>query len=420
LKNPYLLLVLSFLILGTSINLKANNNFKNGYLILLNGDTVFGYILEQKSLKAAKRCVFKETAKGGKKVYIPGEISGYRFTDGKYFVSREIGSVSKKNVQTVFLEFFIKGIVNIYYMVDGQGEHFYIEKMPYGLYELSEPGKKQAGVQISPLLYKGKLRSLMTDCPELETEINNTELNYNSLVELARDYHNKVCTSESCIIYERHASPVIFRFGIIAGTSFNKYRFGSEFYTDYGQGFQLGGTMRIQNVIFSNDKIGFRVDICIEKDFNHNFKTSEYENQLIYNDIIYNIGRNETGSDPRFVYKTELPIDMYVVDLKIPIIFDYKYDFGKTSVYSGIGISNKLVLSSNQALEIPDFKIQYGRNFNTYSFGLTGKMGIEFNTTHTQYLSLNLLYEYFIDPMAVNKYLRLRENNFAVQLGYTF
>jgi hypothetical protein len=164
------------------MNVLSNSNYKRGYIISLKGDTIQGYLLPQNSINASKKCNFRETPDADEKVYSPSEISAYRFIDGKYFVVRQITDAENQTTQNVFMEFFIKGVVSIYYYVDYLGEHYYIEKEPYGLRELSDPIRTNSSGQITPSLYKGKLRSLMADCPEVQSGISDAKLNYSSLV----------------------------------------------------------------------------------------------------------------------------------------------------------------------------------------------------------------------------------------------
>ena len=65
--------------------------------------------------------------------------------------------------------------------------------------------------------YKGKLFSIMQDCPELKNEIKRTKLDHKSLIKLSKDYHDIICKDNSCIIYERTVKPVQYKIIIDAG-----------------------------------------------------------------------------------------------------------------------------------------------------------------------------------------------------------
>jgi len=411
-----LLIVLTLLLL-TNHDLSANNTFKSGYIINLKGDTIHGYLLEQSSINASKRCIFKNKPEGDKLVYKPNDIFGYRFNEGKYYISKQIDSNQDQVKVTVFMEFLIKGIASIYYFVDDEGEHFYIEKTPFGLVELSDSDMNTYDDKQDALIYRGKLNVIMADCPEIKNEINNTQLNYSSLVKLSKDYHNRVCTTESCIIYEREATPATVNFGITLGISVNKYKFGSELVSDYRPDYQVGLSMRIKNVLFANDKLSMSMDLLFEIDSKYTMKPVSDKR---YVHVSYDGVEYILTSFPLYYTLQELPVDLKLFNLKIPLIVSYTFDFPKFSIVPGIGITNKFILSNNKEFKIENFEIQYGRTIQPYLIGLTGKIGLEKKLLNSKAVSLTILYEYLADPFAVNSLLRLTESKFTFQAGFRF
>jgi hypothetical protein len=391
--------------------------YKSGYVINLKGDTIKGYLLEQSSINASKKCVFKSTLDGEKIDYKPNEISGYRFIDGKYYISKQTGINKDQVKETVFMEFFIKGIACIYYYVDDKSEHFYIEKTPFGLIELSDPDMAIENATKAKSQYKGKLKFIMADCPEIVNEINDSQLNYSSLVKLSKDYHNRVCTTESCIIFERQPTPVKVDFGISIGSSFNKYKFGSELYSDYRPGFQIGVIMRLKNILFSNDKFGLSLGVLLEKDSKYTMKPFD-NNRYVhasYKDVNYIL-----TSFPLYYTVPELAVDLKLISLKIPLMINYNFDFRNISIVPGIGITNKFVLSNNKQFKMAYFEDEYGRTVQPYLLGFIGKFGFEKTILKARTLCFNFSYEFLADPSAVNYVLRLTENNYTFQVGFRF
>jgi hypothetical protein len=400
-----------------NFNLSANNTFKSGFIINLDGDTIKGYLLEQSSVNASKKCVFKTDLDKDKVVYSPNDIIGYRYIDGKYYISKSIKRNKDKVEETVFMEFFIKGIACIYYFVNEKGEHYYIEKAPFGLVELSDLDLTKENEQKGELIYKGKLKLIMADCPEIENEINNTILNYSSLVKLSKEYHYRVCTTESCIIYEREPTPVKVNIWIVIGLSYNKYKFGSELQSDYRPGYQAGISLRFKNVLLSNDKIGLGVDLLVETNSNYTMKPFE-NNRYIhvkYGGVDYVLNRYPNNN-----FIQDLPVDIELIGLKFPLMVNYNFAFRKMSLIPAIGISNKFILSCNKEFKIANFEDQYGRTIQPYLLGFVGKVGIEKTMRNTKGLSFNFMYEYLADPFAINSLLRLRENKFSFQVGFRF
>jgi hypothetical protein len=403
-----------------NFNLLSNDNFKKGYLITLNGDTIHGFLLAQNGINSYRNAIFKISLDGKEEEYSPEEIEGYRFIDGKYFVSIKLNTGPNKELKSVFMEYLIKGIISIYFYVDSQGDHYYIEKEPYGLRELSEPIKINNEGKISTSLYKGKLKSLMADCPEMDKDINSSQLNNSSLVSIAKKYHNYVCYNDSCIIYEKQTVPVSFSFLVTSGISYNNYRFGTELITDFGFGYHFGGAVKIQNGL-TNPNFDIYVGLFLEKDSRYILKACDKQRLVTYNNIVYNINNyGYTISTPVHTSISELSIDIGLVALKVPILLDGKYNFEKFSIHCGFGVINKFILSSNKTFSVLHFQEQYGRTFNTYCIGPNLKLGVEKKIFNNHLISCSLAYEYLFDPIALNSQLRLRENNFSFILAYLF
>jgi hypothetical protein len=186
------------ILISTGI-LNAQTDFRHGFIIKNNGDTIFGQIDYRGDLLMSSICKFK-SADNRIIEYSPNDIRAYRFIDSKYYVSREV------NLKRVFLEYLIKGQVNIYYMRDDKGDHYYIDREDVQLSKIPyEEGIKYVdGKQYS---YKSKkhigfLNLYMQDAPEFQSRIQTFKKpQHHNLIKLAEDYHNSVCEGEKCIIY---------------------------------------------------------------------------------------------------------------------------------------------------------------------------------------------------------------------------
>lgn len=181
--------------------LNAQTDFRPGYIVENSGDTIFGYIDYRGDLLMSSICRFKDTD-NTIKVFSPYEIMAYRFIDSKLFVSRKV------NDKNVFLEYLIKGKINIYFMRDASGGHYYIDKenvelteIPYEeriIYLYEVPFNHKSSKHIGVLSY------LMQDAPEFKSRIESiTKPDHQNLIKLAEDYHNTVCKDEECVIYQK-------------------------------------------------------------------------------------------------------------------------------------------------------------------------------------------------------------------------
>lgn len=174
----------------------AQEDFRKGYIIKINMDTLYGYI----NYNGTKYydCVFKDSLKGIEIIYKPFEIYGYRFIDGKYFISKSVTlKKSYRNNQElenssnygdkiisktwydedgtkehkVFLEYLFNGILNLYYFKDDKSiEHYLISKQKDTIIDLTpdEISIYQNGSltgTVKDEKYKSKLHYLMKDYP---------------------------------------------------------------------------------------------------------------------------------------------------------------------------------------------------------------------------------------------------------------
>jgi hypothetical protein len=194
--------------------LQAQTNFRAGYIIDLKNDTLTGEIDYRGDILMGEICVFK--AQNGKITkFEPQEIVGYRFKDDRYFIAKRI------NNKPIFLEFLIKGKINVYYYRNKSSDHYLIEKEGGKLVELpykerivykddtTSVTKNTKRYMYNSSQHIGILIYNMQDAPKLLEKIKNfKEPNHDNLIELAKDYHNTVCTTEACIVYQRKKTEV--------------------------------------------------------------------------------------------------------------------------------------------------------------------------------------------------------------------
>ena len=109
---------------------KAQTEFREGYIITKEKDTIYGELDHRGDRVMAKVCRFRKDDKVFK--YRPSEISAYRFTDGKFFVSKKIEG------RDIFLQFLIEGELNVYYFDDSStgNQRFFMSNEIDGLMEI--------------------------------------------------------------------------------------------------------------------------------------------------------------------------------------------------------------------------------------------------------------------------------------------
>lgn len=204
-------------------NLYAQSDFRDGYIVKNDNDTLYGLIDYRGNIANSKKCIYKESVNAEKQVFSPGDLKAYRFTDGKYYVSKAI-ELGKAN-DLVFLEYLINGIVDIYYYRDLNTDHYLIDKGDGVLLELKND-EREVIVNGETYLknsneYIGRLKYIFMESPSVSKKVEGISLDSKSLIKIAKDYHNEMCTNEACIIYEKKMPKmkVVFGFGPLVGLS---------------------------------------------------------------------------------------------------------------------------------------------------------------------------------------------------------
>ena len=200
--------------------LYAQPDYRPGYVINNSNDTLYGKIAYRKDKKMSQICKFKTQERKVVK-YTPYDIAAFRFSDSKYFVSREVSD------KKVFLEYLVKGQVNIYYFRDGRNTNlYYIDKdgMPLTALPYKEGYDIIDGKQsfYSTNTHKKILYSYMLDAPEVQKPINlMTKPEHRDLIKLAEDYHRAVCTDDSpCMVFAKKQPLIKLDMDVVGGMTY--------------------------------------------------------------------------------------------------------------------------------------------------------------------------------------------------------
>lgn len=204
------------ILIASATSLFAQFDFRPGYVVTSENDTLHG-LIDYKGNKAnARKCVFKMNAESEKREFTPEQLNAYRFENSKYYISKSIEMGGEET--TVFLEYLINGIVDLFYFRDRDGEHYWVD---WGNGNLRELRNDEREVYINDTKYRkeskeyiGILKHVFSNSPSVVEETNSVRLDHQSLIDIARTYHDEVCTGESCIVYEKKMPLVKFKFGL--------------------------------------------------------------------------------------------------------------------------------------------------------------------------------------------------------------
>jgi len=418
------------LLMTISPLLFGQRDFRPGYIITLKNDTIPGLVLYA-AVKTSNLCTFKKQADSVLSKYSPSEIAGFRFNEGKFFISKKV--TLEDGEKMVFLEFLIKGKANIYYMRDGT-DHYFVENEAGLLLQLTEPERVVAGDNgmdyVKPEQYPGRLKLAMSDCPELFPEIDRTSLNHSSLVKLARDYHVKVCTTEQCVEFERKRPTLHVRFGMYGGLSVNRVKFGAnpttktvgdqevvegnQLVSDYRPGGLVGVRVEFENILNTFEHASILIDVAVQGFYRYNLKERGQYDQIIYEGIDYRL-INHTSP----FYLTNLDVNLKTYLLQVPLKINYTFLKGTWRPFINAGLMNYFLISQNTALEVTRFTKEFNQSIPFYHIGFTGSLGTRMMLPGDHFIFIETGYT-FTQTTNVWPDLRFISSLFDFKAGFSF
>jgi len=250
-KKGLLFFILLFVYI---VGIQAQRDFRKGYIITNGQDTLYGWIDYRGDIRNAKICSFKKTESEQVTEYTPSDIAAYRFIDGKYYESKNIGSVDAPDL--IFLEYLVNGLVKLYHYRDGGlNSRYYIEKDSRIVELKTEESEIEVAESIRIKTQKSHVDVLKTilNVQEMRDEIEKSKLEHSSLIDVAKKYHQYICTDGSeCIVYEKEKTKPIVRVAPVAGVDFsllkvmnrNKPNYYPERSTSFVCGVNLNMSMR--------------------------------------------------------------------------------------------------------------------------------------------------------------------------------
>ena len=204
--------IISFLLAIIATATMAQTNPKPGYVITNTGDTIRGVIDFRTNEKLSKQCQFWANGEKEGKVYLPGDIEGFRFdNNGKYFVARRLNVTGTPELY--FAEFMVQGKMNLYCVTYKADEYYFFEREDGEMAELTNRYTSYMSVDAAVHGTKeiirekkkqyGKVKMLLQQSKNAVAEMDDNNMTRKKLVNVVRDYHNEVCTDgSSCMVYE--------------------------------------------------------------------------------------------------------------------------------------------------------------------------------------------------------------------------
>jgi hypothetical protein len=212
----------------------AQLNPKQGYIITNQNDTIYGTIDYLSDTKCAYNCRFMPAGETEYKVYKPGEIAAYRFSNNGVFYITKTFKVENEQ-KTFFAEYLVKGGVSLFHHKENDIDYYYF---------VDEKGKiaitKYDGSDLTPtyenLAYQsrvnkkraalGKVTPIFAQSPKALHDLWTKDLNPENLTQITIDYDMEYCTSAGdCVQYrynEEASRSVDIKLRFLAGLGYGK------------------------------------------------------------------------------------------------------------------------------------------------------------------------------------------------------
>lgn len=220
---------------------KAQSNFIKGIIINNNGDSILGTI-DYRNWKNNPETIDFINASYEKKTYDPSSISGFHipsvsetYTSFLVDINMEPGDPDDAintrfdNIKPVKKKVFLLQIVkhislSLYLYSDARKEHlFYVKQSnePVELihsYQYNESSKQV----FENAKYKEQLSALFESCPNIVHATQTTKFRKREIQDIVLEYLR--CSAPGSAINSKKKDPVLFKFGILAGVSLNKFK----------------------------------------------------------------------------------------------------------------------------------------------------------------------------------------------------
>lgn len=425
-------LLLSLLIFIPVILSAANKEWKPGYIVTTQNDTIRGYLAYRASMDDQQTCLFKKNPQSPEIFYTPQDLRSYRYDDGLYFQSRQVNTPHLKG--NFFIECLLKGVISLYsaqieyskemeslksfspvvtaFLAEIPGGEYWVEMIcPGNLYNSSLESERNSQKLTS--LFQNKAEEMKKDIP-------NASYNRDDMIALFKKYHDLVCTDWECIIYKEKQKKAIQFLTYYASFGFQKRRATERL--DAAQEAFLSPMAQI-GVAYSRGFNKFtdrlRLNVLLGLFYLNAQKNTYYDEVTVDSEYTYT-ENNKVVTGPETFHDIE-----------------YHYLFRTLGIYNQVSIEGRFMTKKIQPLlEIGFYQQVYipvqnrlnvsirelGDNINSmeyphYIMGVTASAGISINRKNYQI------------PIKINANLPLTESidrpmelrtQFNLSVGYTF
>lgn len=376
------------------------------------------------SQKNNKFCYFMAYGSKEKKIYAPADISGYRFDEGKYYVSKRVPVYN--DTLSLFVEYIMQARASFYYVKYNSTDHYYIETSD-GFSELSEPEK--INIINNTHFYKhpgyyGKLTFYLDDCPEIRPAIQNTKLNHKDLISLGQEYHRLTCATNDCVVFERDVKSTVFTIGPLVGFAVSSVSFGGMIWDKSVGGFFAGVKTNMSNILSSDERLslGFDAYIQYNRTLNLSLASKDIFAELVkYDGTTYYLTHEFEDTLGNIIIRTKnLNVEANLLTLKMPLVISYNFGSGKIHYSFSAGGICSFTLSQNRSINYWRFSEVYDKTVPNFLYGGIIRGGIEYDLRGKTTVFTDLSFDSMINTGDVDLFTRLKFKSLSFRAGFRF
>lgn len=379
--------------------LSAQVDYRDACIFSLNGDTISGHINLQTTAKLAKSCSFRTRENAKPVIYYPGDIRGFRFTEGRYFVSRKL--FLDGNFEELFLEFMVDGVVDLFYLrLDDKDRYFVerdslIELVNQEVSYINREGEEQIR---SDERYKGTLKYLFMDDPGLYRKIDAAGFHQRSLIDITASYHRNTCKAEKCHIYTPKSGPDI-SVGTRANCSLSILKYQTSGDYDLNMTYFPGIQARIKPV-----KVRDRWGIVLLCDWSSYSFEGTYTNTVL----------NNYGPERDYL----ITLDYQLISL--PVMIEYVFPFRSLKPVLAVGFNNAIVFGVSNTLKIENAVQQEDLPVDRYFCGGIASVGLVRDLNEKMKIYVKAEYR-FLRALSYQDYFDyIRPHSTGLVLGFDY
>jgi len=378
-------------------------NYREGRVITVQNDTLYGLIKDGFTPRNSNVCIFKENKKASAVKYYPEDLISYQHAVGKYFETKLV-SVKGQDKQ-LFTQVLLKGDINLYHQRKDKEISYYLEKRGGDFIPLvnrdrefeRESNWRYKGYttyeESKIPEYKDTLFYLFSDISTVQSRVFSVKYTTKSIMDISKVYVDATCRGANCISFEDKLLRTRERFGVYSGIFMSKI-----FFDDSGAESNVKTT------------IPFGIFYTISLNFLHD--RLSFQNELVYRYMEY----DPLYNPPNETMYQKLRLDV----IGIPLSIQYRMSVKRFSPTIGFGKELGFVVYSDIVAETEgvfpeDDPIVVNKEF-IYRFQRRGwflDLGCDFELNPKVSLFSNIRIQHYQNKIIADKY----ENKFTFNVA---